>query len=90
MAPKVNKGKGVASSSHGSKREKRPSEEEHKDVSMAPPPLRVGTEYEEPLDDDVATEDEMVRVDSDIESSDEEEENSEMGEPALSPKNNEE
>ncbi|MCD7469014.1 hypothetical protein HAX54_007629, partial [Datura stramonium] len=40
MVPKVNKGKGLASSSHGSKRERRPSEEEHENVSMAPPPLR--------------------------------------------------
>ncbi|MCD7450373.1 hypothetical protein HAX54_005716, partial [Datura stramonium] len=40
MAQKVNKGKGIASSSHGSKRARRPSEEEHEDVSMAPPPLR--------------------------------------------------
>ncbi|MCD9643790.1 hypothetical protein HAX54_031489 [Datura stramonium] len=31
---------------------------------------RVGLGYEEPLDDDVATEDEMTRVDSDLESSD--------------------
>ncbi|MCD9641464.1 hypothetical protein HAX54_027659 [Datura stramonium] len=40
MAPKVNKGKGLASSSHGSKRTRTISEEEHEDVSMAPPPLR--------------------------------------------------
>ncbi|MCD9638283.1 hypothetical protein HAX54_022155 [Datura stramonium] len=40
MAPKVNKGKGVASSIHGSKRARRPSEEEHEVVSMAPPPFR--------------------------------------------------
>ncbi|MCE3052424.1 hypothetical protein HAX54_052593, partial [Datura stramonium] len=40
MAPKVNKGKGLASSSHGYKRERTTSEEEHEDVSMAPPPLR--------------------------------------------------
>ncbi|MCD7467527.1 hypothetical protein HAX54_005022, partial [Datura stramonium] len=40
MASKVNKGKGVASSSHGSKRARRPSEEEHEDVRMARPPLR--------------------------------------------------
>ncbi|MCD7458034.1 hypothetical protein HAX54_036967 [Datura stramonium] len=40
MAPKVRKGKGVAFSSHGSKRARRPSEEEHEDVSMTPPPLR--------------------------------------------------
>ncbi|MCD9646557.1 hypothetical protein HAX54_036477 [Datura stramonium] len=40
MAPKVNKEKGVDSSSHGSKRARRPSEEEHQDVRMAPPPLR--------------------------------------------------
>ncbi|MCE0480891.1 hypothetical protein HAX54_038119 [Datura stramonium] len=40
MAPKVNKGKEVSSSSHGSKRAMIPSEEEHEDMSMAPPPLR--------------------------------------------------
>ncbi|MCE3051872.1 hypothetical protein HAX54_051090, partial [Datura stramonium] len=40
MAPKVSKGKGMASSSHGSKRERRPSEEEHEDVNIEPPPLR--------------------------------------------------
>ncbi|MCE5166426.1 hypothetical protein HAX54_019248, partial [Datura stramonium] len=40
MAPEVRKEKGVASSSHGSKRAMRPSEDEHKDVNMAPPPLR--------------------------------------------------
>ncbi|MCD7448530.1 hypothetical protein HAX54_043460 [Datura stramonium] len=139
MAPKVNKGKGVASSIHGSKRARRPNEEEHEDVSMAPPPLRryglcwitekealtvnernaridnmlshlygmqmlqlrmngvteeqlqhlnidytlskhsralcrVGPGYEEPLDGDVATEDEIVRVDSDIESTDDDDE----------------
>ncbi|MCD7446325.1 hypothetical protein HAX54_002188 [Datura stramonium] len=39
-APNVNKGKGVASSSHGAKRARRPSEEEHEDVRMAPPPKR--------------------------------------------------
>ncbi|MCE3049655.1 hypothetical protein HAX54_045476 [Datura stramonium] len=32
MAPKPSKGKGVASASHGSKRSKRASEEEHDDV----------------------------------------------------------
>ncbi|MCD7467270.1 hypothetical protein HAX54_004599 [Datura stramonium] len=232
MAPKVSKGKGVAFSSHGSERERRPSEEEHEDVDMAPPPLRqyglrwvaekegkkwfkehkkskyshdmfidrnclslvfshmvdriltlgldfmfnassdcnlnmvreflenwmpkerssqvkirgqiiefspnalnrllgtpnvdpqpfvdlmkkppyrnirntlcgpnsvarwtchqqfgVGTRYKEPLDDDVATEDEMARVDSDIESSDDDEEDSEMGEAALAPTDDEE
>ncbi|MCD7452517.1 hypothetical protein HAX54_017204, partial [Datura stramonium] len=40
MAPKVNKGKGVASSSYGSKRERRTSEEKNEDVRMAPYPLR--------------------------------------------------
>ncbi|MCE3049786.1 hypothetical protein HAX54_045788, partial [Datura stramonium] len=40
IEPKVNKGKGVASSSHGSKRARTPSEDEHEDVNMAPPPLR--------------------------------------------------
>ncbi|MCD9643798.1 hypothetical protein HAX54_031497 [Datura stramonium] len=40
MAPKVNKGKGLASSSHGSKRARTTSEEEHEDVSMVPQPLR--------------------------------------------------
>ncbi|MCD7450681.1 hypothetical protein HAX54_007967 [Datura stramonium] len=192
MAPKVNKGKGVASSSHGSKRARRPSEDEHENVNMAPPPLRryglrwshgkdriltlglgfmfnapvdcnlnmgvdvtktkepegidgpvltvnernaridnmfihlygmqmlqlrmngvieeqlkqlnidyplsehsrtlysVGPGQEEPLDDDVAMEDEMTRVYSDIESSDDDEEDSEMGEAALAPTNDEE
>ncbi|MCE3050208.1 hypothetical protein HAX54_046630 [Datura stramonium] len=41
--------------------------------------------YEDPLDDDMATKDEMTRVDSDIESSDDEEKDSEMGETALAP-----
>ncbi|MCD9640879.1 hypothetical protein HAX54_026590 [Datura stramonium] len=40
---------------------------------------RVGLGFEEPLDDDVATEDEMARVDSDIESSGDNEKDSEMG-----------
>ncbi|MCD9641343.1 hypothetical protein HAX54_027497 [Datura stramonium] len=42
--------------------------------------------YEEALDDDVATEDDMAKVESDIESSDDNEEDSEMGEAALAPK----
>ncbi|MCD7468804.1 hypothetical protein HAX54_007297 [Datura stramonium] len=46
--------------------------------------------YEEPLDDDVATEDEMARVDSDIESSDDEEEDSKMEKATLAPTNDEE
>ncbi|MCD9560992.1 hypothetical protein HAX54_019859 [Datura stramonium] len=46
--------------------------------------------YEEPLDDDVATEDEMVRIYSVIESSDDDEEDFEMGEAALSPTDDEE
>ncbi|MCE3051126.1 hypothetical protein HAX54_048950 [Datura stramonium] len=101
MEPKVNKGKGVASSSHGSKRARILSEDEHEDVNMAPVQLRryglhwviekeVGPGYEEPLDDDVSTEDEMTRVDSDIESSDDDEEDSEMGEAALAPTDYEE
>ncbi|MCD7465602.1 hypothetical protein HAX54_001610 [Datura stramonium] len=188
MAPKVNKGKGVASSSHGSKKARRTSEEEHEDVRMAPQPLRryglywvteqedriltlglgfvfdvpgdcnlnmlrellpnwmpkersnqvkirgqiiefvpmasnrlLGTPHVDPqpfinivkkppyrdirytlcgpnsvarfkesLDDDVATEDEMVKVDSDIESSDDNEEDSKIGEVALSPTDDEE
>ncbi|MCD9559115.1 hypothetical protein HAX54_016848 [Datura stramonium] len=90
MAPKVNKGKGVASSNHGSKRERTTSEEEHGDVNMAPLPLRrymvpSGSLRRKPLDDDVATEDEMARIDSDIESSDDDEEDSKMGEAALAP-----
>ncbi|MCD9645714.1 hypothetical protein HAX54_034851 [Datura stramonium] len=39
MAPKVNKGKNVASSSDGSKRARRTSEEEHEDVRMEPQQL---------------------------------------------------
>ncbi|MCD9641115.1 hypothetical protein HAX54_027032 [Datura stramonium] len=141
MAPNVSKGKGVASSSHGSKRARRTSEEDHKDVRMAPRLLRhyglhwimkqeadyrpaydpkgidvtktkepegindpvlfvnkrnaqsdniIGLGFEEPLDDDVATEDEMARVDSDIESSDDNEEDSEMREATLAPTDDEE
>ncbi|MCD9639618.1 hypothetical protein HAX54_024254 [Datura stramonium] len=85
MAPKVNKGKGFASSSQGSKRARKPSEEDHENVNMAPPPLRVGPGYKEPLDDDIAMENEMTRVNSDIESSDDDEEDSEMGQAALVP-----
>ncbi|MCD7467609.1 hypothetical protein HAX54_005149 [Datura stramonium] len=50
----------------------------------------VGLGYKEPLDDDVAMEDEMARVDSDIESSDDDEEDFEMGEAVLAPTNDEE
>ncbi|MCD9560861.1 hypothetical protein HAX54_019680 [Datura stramonium] len=46
---------------------------------------RVGPGYEEPLDDDVATEDDMERVESDIEFSDDEEDDSEMGKLLLPP-----
>ncbi|MCE0480638.1 hypothetical protein HAX54_037664, partial [Datura stramonium] len=46
---------------------------------------RVGSGYEEPLDDDVVRKDEMERVDSYIESRDDDEEDSEMGEATLSP-----
>ncbi|MCE0481490.1 hypothetical protein HAX54_039265 [Datura stramonium] len=45
----------------------------------------VGLGFEEPLDDDVAIEDEMARVDSDIESSDAEKEDSELRKAALVP-----
>ncbi|MCD7467649.1 hypothetical protein HAX54_005199 [Datura stramonium] len=123
MAPKVNKGNGVASSSHGSERARTTSEEEHGDVNMAPPPLRqyglrwvtkkeeeqlqqlnidypmsehsralciVGIGYEKPLDDDVATKDEIERVDLDIESTDDDEEDYEMEEAALAPTDDEE
>ncbi|MCE3214924.1 hypothetical protein HAX54_000270 [Datura stramonium] len=51
---------------------------------------RFGPGYEEPLDDDVSMEDEMERVDSDIESSDDDEDDSKMGEAALPPIDNEE
>ncbi|MCD7457799.1 hypothetical protein HAX54_036193 [Datura stramonium] len=46
---------------------------------------RVGHGYEEPLDDDVSMEDEMERVDSDVDSSGDNEEDFEMGEATLSP-----
>ncbi|MCD7469559.1 hypothetical protein HAX54_008671, partial [Datura stramonium] len=49
----------------------------------------VGPGFEEPLGDDVAIEDEMVRVVFDIKSSDAEEEDFEMGEVALAPTDNE-
>ncbi|MCD7459702.1 hypothetical protein HAX54_041680 [Datura stramonium] len=93
MAPKVNKEKGVASSSHGSKRARRTSDVEYEYMRMTPQPLRryglrwvtkrVGPRYEEPLDDDVAIEDKIVRVNSDIKSSDDNDEDSEMGEATL-------
>ncbi|MCD7465725.1 hypothetical protein HAX54_001813 [Datura stramonium] len=51
---------------------------------------RVGLGFEEPIDDDMGIEDEMVRVDSDIESSDDEEHDFEMGEASLSPTDDEE
>ncbi|MCD7472486.1 hypothetical protein HAX54_013736 [Datura stramonium] len=130
MAPKVNKGKCVASSSHGSKTTRRTSEEEHEDVGMAllwaplshgeirgidvtktqepkginGPVLSVnernvridnmlshlvGPGFKEPFDDDVATKDEMARVDTDIESSDDNEEDSEMVEAAFVPTDDE-
>ncbi|MCD7450605.1 hypothetical protein HAX54_007401, partial [Datura stramonium] len=97
MEPKVNKGKELLLQSMGLKRARRPSEEEHEDVSMEPLPLRryglrcvkekqdvSRCEHEvfphtEPLNDDVAMEHEMSRVDSDIESSDDDDEDSEMG-----------
>ncbi|MCD7449318.1 hypothetical protein HAX54_051258 [Datura stramonium] len=50
---------------------------------------RAGPGYEEPLDDDVAKEDEMTRIDSDIESSDDNEEDSEMERASLAPINDE-
>ncbi|MCD7473024.1 hypothetical protein HAX54_014567 [Datura stramonium] len=79
MVQKPSKGKGVASSNHGLKRPKRTSEEEQDDMTSPEQPLRrYGihwiTEQEE---------DEMARVDSDIEYSDAEEEDYEMGEAAL-------
>ncbi|MCD9644456.1 hypothetical protein HAX54_032672 [Datura stramonium] len=46
--------------------------------------LRFGPGFEEPLDDDVATDEEMARVDSDKEF-DEEEEDSDMGKLLFSP-----
>ncbi|MCE0481263.1 hypothetical protein HAX54_038881 [Datura stramonium] len=46
--------------------------------------------FEVPFDDDVAIEDEMARVDSDIKCSDDNEKNSEMGEAALTPTDDEE
>ncbi|MCD7460072.1 hypothetical protein HAX54_042790 [Datura stramonium] len=81
MAPKVNKEKGVAYSRHGTKRARRTSEEEHEDVRMTPQLWRQYgihwvTEQEE---------DEMARVDSDIESIDDNKEDSEMEEAALFP-----
>ncbi|MCD7470722.1 hypothetical protein HAX54_010749 [Datura stramonium] len=50
----------------------------------------VGSVYEEPLDDDIATEDEIARVGSDIESSDDDEEDSEIREATLAPTDDEE
>ncbi|MCD9642684.1 hypothetical protein HAX54_029591, partial [Datura stramonium] len=57
-----------------------PSEGEHSRALY-----RVGPRFKEPLDDNMATEDEMARVDSDIESSDAGEDDSEMGKATLAP-----
>ncbi|MCD9644532.1 hypothetical protein HAX54_032791, partial [Datura stramonium] len=46
---------------------------------------KVGLGFEEPLDDDVATDDEMTRVDSNIESDDDDDEDSEKGKLLLHP-----
>ncbi|MCD9559646.1 hypothetical protein HAX54_017781 [Datura stramonium] len=51
---------------------------------------RVWAVYEKPLYDDMSTEDEMARVDQNIESSEDNEEDSEMEEASLSPTNDEE
>ncbi|MCE0482447.1 hypothetical protein HAX54_041237 [Datura stramonium] len=51
--------------------------------------MKSGPRYEDPLDDDMATEDEMERVDVDIEYSDDNEEDSEMGEASLAPTDDE-
>ncbi|MCD9559299.1 hypothetical protein HAX54_017173 [Datura stramonium] len=51
--------------------------------------MYVGPGFEEPLDDDLSTEDEIARVDSYIESSNVEEEDFEMGEAAFAPTNDE-
>ncbi|MCD7463942.1 hypothetical protein HAX54_051728 [Datura stramonium] len=51
---------------------------------------RVRLGFEDPLDDDVAIEDETTRVDSDIEYSADDDKAFEMGEDALSPMDNEE
>ncbi|MCD7453474.1 hypothetical protein HAX54_021066 [Datura stramonium] len=64
MVSKVNKGKGVTSSSHGNK--------------------RVGPGFEEPFDDDDATNEDQARVDSDLES-DDDKDDSEIGEAAFAP-----
>ncbi|MCD9644410.1 hypothetical protein HAX54_032617 [Datura stramonium] len=80
MEPKTNKGKGVVLKvmiQRGLKELTRKSM------------MIVRPGFEEPLDDEVATEDEMVRVDSDIESIDAEEEDFEMGEAALTPTDDE-
>ncbi|MCE3216605.1 hypothetical protein HAX54_007110 [Datura stramonium] len=46
---------------------------------------RVGPGFEEPLDDDIATDDEMACVDSDIEFEDDDEEDPKMEEATLAP-----
>ncbi|MCE3052353.1 hypothetical protein HAX54_052384 [Datura stramonium] len=86
MAQKVNKGKGLSSSSHGSKRARRTSEEENEDVRMAPQYLRrYGLRWVIEQE-----ENEITRVDLEIEYSDDNEEDSEFGEVALSPIDDEE
>ncbi|MCD7446324.1 hypothetical protein HAX54_002187 [Datura stramonium] len=90
MAPKVNKGKGVASSIHEKEEAvyrlaydprgiDMTKTKEPKDYSLSKHSRSlciVGPGYEESVDDDVATEDELARVDSDIKCSDYNEEES--------------
>ncbi|MCD7457811.1 hypothetical protein HAX54_036250 [Datura stramonium] len=101
MEPKPSKWKEVTSSCHGSKRSMRVNE----DVSLPQQPLRcfglhwvtkqevstycrVDPEFEEFLNDDDATDEEVTRVDSDIES-DDDKDDSKMGEAALAPTDDE-
>ncbi|MCE3051990.1 hypothetical protein HAX54_051365 [Datura stramonium] len=121
MAQKSNKGKGVASSSQGTKRASMGQEAQNKDASMPKTTLviwtplghsarrrpinvevvirdvlrrarvkkRVGPEFEEPFDDNDATDNEQDRVDFDLKSDGDDGEDIEMGEASYAPTNDE-
>ncbi|MCD7453861.1 hypothetical protein HAX54_022357 [Datura stramonium] len=57
---------------------------------LCPGANKVGPGFKDPLDDDVATEHKMARVDLNIEFSDDKEEDFEMGEAAVTPKDEKE
>ncbi|MCD7467885.1 hypothetical protein HAX54_005541 [Datura stramonium] len=99
MAPKSTKGKGVTSSSQGPKRARMGQEAPMKDASIPKQPTspyrllgswskkikKLGQFLRSPFDDDDPIEDEQARVDSDLESNNDDGEDFEMGESTYAP-----